>query len=98
MVLNLGCGGLLVESPVPLPASVQTIQIASGAATVVLHTKKADRGGAKIDELEEISGTLPRKADSAVVIRATTSGHHEFPKLTERRPAATQRFCYTLHG
>ena len=41
------------------------------AAIVVLHTKKADRGGAKIDELEEISGTLPRKADSAIVIRSS---------------------------
>jgi hypothetical protein len=39
------------------------------AAIVVAHTKKADRKGAKVDELEEISGTFPRKADAAIVIR-----------------------------
>jgi hypothetical protein len=39
VVLNLSCGGLLVESPVPLPESVQTIQITSGDATVVLQAR-----------------------------------------------------------
>jgi hypothetical protein len=39
------------------------------AAIVVAHTKKADRKGMKVDELEEISGTFSRKADAAIVIR-----------------------------
>lgn len=39
------------------------------ACIVIAHTKKADRSGARVDELEEISGTFPRKADSAIVLR-----------------------------
>ena len=53
-------------------AAIENLRARSGqrfAAIVVIHTKKADRKGAKADELEEIAGTFPRKADAAVVIR-----------------------------
>lgn len=39
------------------------------AVIVVAHTKKADRTGAKVDELEEIAGTFQRKVDAAIVMR-----------------------------
>jgi hypothetical protein len=48
VVRNLSCGGLLLESPVPLPASVQTIQLESSETTVrlkarVLRTSPSER-------------------------------------------------------
>ena len=39
------------------------------AVIVVAHTKKADRTGARVDELEEIAGTFGRKVDTAIVMR-----------------------------
>ena len=42
-----------------------------------MHTKKADRKGAKVDELEEISGTFPHKADAAVVMRRAGDGESD---------------------
>lgn len=53
-------------------ATLEELRARSGqrfAAIVVAHTKKADRKGAQADPLEEISGTFPRKADAAVVLR-----------------------------
>ncbi len=53
-------------------AAIQRLRELAGrpiAVIVVAHTKKADRSGAKIDELEEIAGTFARKADAAIVMR-----------------------------
>lgn len=33
------------------------------------HTRKADRTGAVVDELEEVAGTIAKKADAAIVLR-----------------------------
>lgn len=53
-------------------AAIDRVRELSGrrvAVIVIAHTKKADRTGAKVDELEEISGTFQRKVDSAIVLR-----------------------------
>jgi hypothetical protein len=53
-------------------AAIERVRELSGrrvAVIVIAHTKKADRTGAKVDELEEIAGTFQRKVDSAIVLR-----------------------------
>jgi hypothetical protein len=53
-------------------AVIEDLRARSGrrfAAIVVAHTRKADRGGAQADPLEEVSGTFARKADAVIVIR-----------------------------
>lgn len=39
VVRNLGCGGLLVQSPTALPLTLQTIQLESSDATVRLQAR-----------------------------------------------------------
>ena len=39
VVRNLGCGGLLVQSPTALPLALQTIQLESSEATVRLQAR-----------------------------------------------------------
>lgn len=69
-----GAGGHDISRGIPEEAAdaLDEIRACSGrplAVVVIAHTRKLDRGGTKVDELEEVSGTFPRKADSVVVIR-----------------------------
>lgn len=63
-------------------AVLEAIRYLSGlplAFVVVAHTRKADRGGARGDELEEVAGTFGKKADAAIVLRRV-AGDEEGPR------------------